>query len=91
MEFKSRVDQISHTLPTTRHRCNLDCVGLGEAAVMDTAHSIPGRVLNEYNEDLIFLKQLHLIPLVVAQNRSPWIDDLVRLFKYRFKSSDNTY
>jgi len=24
MGFKSRTDQISHTLPTTRHRCNLD-------------------------------------------------------------------
>jgi len=23
-EVKSRADQISHTLPTTRHRCNID-------------------------------------------------------------------
>jgi len=37
MRFKSRADQIYHTLPTTRHRCNLDCVGL----------------VSEYNEDLI--------------------------------------
>jgi len=29
MGFKSRADQFSHTLPTTRHRCNFDCVGLG--------------------------------------------------------------
>jgi len=29
MGFKYRADQISHTLPTTRHRCNLDCVDLG--------------------------------------------------------------
>jgi len=29
MGFKSRVDQISHTLPTIRHRYNLYCVGLG--------------------------------------------------------------
>jgi len=29
MGFISRADQISHTLPTTRHRCNLDCMGLG--------------------------------------------------------------
>jgi len=29
MGFKSRANQISHTLPTTRHRCNLDRVGLG--------------------------------------------------------------
>jgi len=29
MGLKSRANQISHTLPTTRHRCNLDCVGLG--------------------------------------------------------------
>jgi len=29
MGFKSRADQISHTLPAARHRCNLDCMGLG--------------------------------------------------------------
>jgi len=29
MGFKFRADQISHTLPTTHHRCNLDCMGLG--------------------------------------------------------------
>jgi len=29
MEFKSRTDQISYTLPTTRHHYNLDCVGPG--------------------------------------------------------------
>jgi len=29
MGFKFRADQISHALPTTRHRYNLDCVGLG--------------------------------------------------------------
>jgi len=29
MGFKSRADQISHTLPMTRHCCNFDCVGLG--------------------------------------------------------------
>jgi len=29
MGFKLRADQISHTLPTTRHRCNLDSVSLG--------------------------------------------------------------
>jgi len=29
MGFKSRADQISHTLPTTRHRYKLDCMGLG--------------------------------------------------------------
>jgi len=28
MGFKSQADQISHTMPTIRHRCNLDCVGL---------------------------------------------------------------
>jgi len=45
MGFKFWADQISHTLPTTRHRCNLDCVGLGlcgpwrKAAEMGTAHS----------------------------------------------------
>jgi len=29
MGLKSQADQISHTLPTTRHRCNLLSVGLG--------------------------------------------------------------
>jgi len=29
MGFKPWVDQISHMLPTTCHRCNLDCMGLG--------------------------------------------------------------
>jgi len=29
MRLKSWADQISHTLPTTRHRCNLWSVGLG--------------------------------------------------------------
>jgi len=29
MGFKSWANQISHTLPTTRHRCNLNCVGPG--------------------------------------------------------------
>jgi len=29
MGFKSQANHISHTLPTTRHGCNLDCMGLG--------------------------------------------------------------
>jgi len=29
MGFKSRTNQISYTLPMTRHCCNLDYVGLG--------------------------------------------------------------
>jgi len=39
MGFKSRADQISHTLPTTRHRCNRDCVGL-DAKRGDGHHSL---------------------------------------------------
>jgi len=30
MEFKSRGDQISHTLPTTRHSCNFDVWALAQ-------------------------------------------------------------
>jgi len=29
MGFKSPPDQISHTLPTTSHRCNLESAGRG--------------------------------------------------------------
>jgi len=29
MGFKPQADRISETLPTTRHRCNLEFVGLG--------------------------------------------------------------
>jgi len=31
MGFKSRTDQISHTLPTTCHRCNLDVWALAQS------------------------------------------------------------
>jgi len=55
MEFKSRADQISHTLPTTRHRCNFDVWALAQSRG-DGHRSLvtPERVLNEYKEDLIF-------------------------------------
>jgi len=40
IRFKSRDDKISHTLPMTRHLCNLDCVGSGEKPwEMGIAHS----------------------------------------------------
>jgi len=54
--FKSRAYQISHTLPTTRHRCNLDVWALARSRG-DGHRSLvtPERVLSEYNEDLIFL------------------------------------
>jgi len=31
MGFKSRADQISHTLPTTRYRCNLEVWALAQS------------------------------------------------------------
>jgi len=31
MGFKSQADQISHTLPNTRHRCNLDVWALAQS------------------------------------------------------------
>jgi len=37
-------------LSTTRHRCNLDCVSLGDG---HRSLVTPERVLSEYNEDLI--------------------------------------
>jgi len=55
MGFKFRADQISYTLPTTRHRCNLD-VWAQPQSRGDGHRSLetPERVLSEYNEDLIF-------------------------------------
>jgi len=55
MGFKFRSDQISHTLPTTRHRCSLNVWALAQSRV-DGHRSLvtPERILNEYNEDLIF-------------------------------------
>jgi len=49
MGFKSRADQISHMLPTTRHRCNLDVWSLAQSRG-DGHRSLvtPKRVLNEY-------------------------------------------
>jgi len=38
MGFKSRADQISHTLPTTRHRCNLDCTDVALAQSRGDGH-----------------------------------------------------
>jgi len=31
LEIKCRANQISHTLPTTRHRCNLDVWALAQS------------------------------------------------------------
>jgi len=57
MGFKPRADQISHTLPTTRHCCNLDVWALMAQSRRDGHCSLvtPERVLSEYNKDLIFL------------------------------------
>jgi len=52
MGFKSRVDQISHTLPTTRYRCNLDVWVLAHShGVGHFSIVTPERILSEYNED----------------------------------------
>jgi len=55
MEFKFRDDKISHTLPTTRHRCNLKVWALAQS-LGDGHRSLVKleRLLSEYNEDLIF-------------------------------------
>jgi len=65
MGFKSRTDQISNTLPTTRHRCNLEVWALAQSR-RDWYRSlvIPETLLSEYNKDLIFLldalQKLHI-------------------------------
>jgi len=55
MGFISRADQIYHTLPTTRHRCNLDVLALAQSRG-DGHRSLvaPERELSEYNKDFIF-------------------------------------
>jgi len=55
LEFKFWAHQISHTLPTTRYRCNLDVWALAQSH-RDRHCSLvtPERVLNENNEDLKF-------------------------------------
>jgi len=55
MGFKFRADQISYTLPTTRHHCNIDVWALTQSRG-DGHRSLvtPERVLSEYNKDLIF-------------------------------------
>jgi len=52
-EFKPQAEQISHTLPTTRHCCNVDVWDLAQSC--GDGHRSSERVLSEYNEDLIFL------------------------------------
>jgi len=53
--LKSRADQISHTLPTTRPRCNLNVWALAQSRG-DGHRSLvtPERILSEYNKDLNF-------------------------------------
>jgi len=54
MGFKSRADQISYMLPTTRQRCNLEVWAVAQSRG-DGHRSLvtPERVLSECNEDLI--------------------------------------
>jgi len=54
MGFKSRANQISHTLPTTRHRSTLIVWALAQSHGDGHCSLVtPERVLSEYNEDLI--------------------------------------
>jgi len=56
--FKSRVDQIFHPLPTTRHHCNRDVWALAQSR--GDGHLLlvtPERVLSEYNEDFFLKKE----------------------------------
>jgi len=54
MGFKFQADQISHTLPTTRHCCNLDVWALAQSRGDEHCSLVtPERVISEYNKDLI--------------------------------------
>jgi len=54
MGFKYRDGQISHTLPTTRHLCNLEVWDLVQSSE-DGHRSLvtPEMILSRYNKDLI--------------------------------------
>jgi len=52
--FKSWADQISNTLLTTRHRCNLVWALAQSRGDGHRLLVTPERVLSEYKEDLIF-------------------------------------
>jgi len=48
-------NQIFHTLPTTRHRCNLKVWSLAQSRGDGHLSLVtPEKVLSEYNEDFIF-------------------------------------
>jgi len=56
MGFKSRTDQISHTLPTINHRYNLGVWALVQSHGDKHCSLVtPESVLNEYKEDFIYL------------------------------------
>jgi len=56
MGFKFRADQLSDTLPTTRHRHSLDVWAQAQnLGVWYYSLVTPERVLSEYNKDLIFV------------------------------------
>jgi len=56
MGFQSRADQISHTLLTTLHRCNLEVWAPGTSQRVGHRSLVTHEgELSEYNEDLIFL------------------------------------
>jgi len=63
MGFKSRADQISHTLPTTHHRCKLTTFEVWALAQSrgDGHRSLvtSERVLSECNEDLILISTVY--------------------------------
>jgi len=51
LEFKSRFDQISHSLPTTHHRYNFEVLALAQRrGDRHRSPVTPERVLSEYNE-----------------------------------------
>jgi len=56
MGFKPGANQISYTLPTTHHCCNLDVWALAQSRGDGYCSLVtPERVFSEYNEDLILI------------------------------------
>jgi len=55
MGFKSQLDQISYTLPTSRDRCYFEVWALAQSCgVAHRSIVTLERILSEYNKDLIF-------------------------------------
>jgi len=87
MRFNSRADQISHMLPASRHRYNLEVCALVQSCG-DWHRSLvtPDRVLSECNDDLIFFILLKTVAYALLITR-PCNHESVRKTDYKFKQN----